>query len=99
MMIRLRVVLVVLPEIVKRRNLSVVVVACDRQDWNVDARVVLLVRRQGLPVRIEGRVLEPALEEPVGRAVDLIYFAVRPTARVPTLVERLPALPVGVGLL
>lgn len=90
--IRVGVVLVVVFQVLQRGNLPVVVIAGDGQHGNVDLRKVFLVWNHVLPIFVEARVLKPALQPFVGRAVHLIVFAVRSSAQKPSLIQRIPAL-------
>src|SRR5262245_26217919 len=98
-MIGALVVFVVLLQVLQRGNLPVVVVSRDGQDRNVDAGEVILVRNHGLPILIVTRMLQPALQPFVRRAVNTIYLAVRFTAVIPFAVQSIPSLAIRIGFI
>ena len=88
---------VMLEEVIEGTNLGVVVKAGGGQDRDVDAGEFLPVGDHALPVGVIARMVEPAVEERIGRAVDLVQRAVGRTFDIPLAVHSPPASPIVVG--
>ena len=86
-----------LGEVIDGGARSTEVVARCLQDWNVDAREILLVWNHPLPVRVVGRMVDPSIEDRVWLAVDLVQVTIRAAARIPGVIQFAPAIEVEVG--
>src|SRR5436305_730286 len=81
---------IVLDEIGERANLTAVVVTGNGQDRNADAREFITHRNRALPKGIDRRVIEPAVEERVGPAVDPVQIGIGASGGVPAAEEPVP---------
>src|SRR6056297_4314210 len=88
---------VMLPKIMNCRDLAVVVITGDRQDGDIDRGELFAVGCHRLPVSVEGGVLQPALKERVGRAINGVEIAIGSSAGKPLLIEQFPACWIIVG--
>src|SRR5688572_1214336 len=90
-MLGTRTIAIVIPQMSYGIALSIVVVAVDREDWNVELPVVLAIGGHALPVRIECRVLQILLQPRIRNSVDLVDLVERPAGLVPLGQRRLDA--------